>query len=496
MPAALKLPQDVTFTERAFTNGIVRDTARHAIPPGGVYNAVDYLFDRPGVAYKRGGTAFQSSELTDETILVAVAAPEFPGDPRVVVIGSDGTDRTLYDVTGDTAESGVDINGAQPTENPPLYVDKLIVTDGLDAESDGFYVPQKVYLDTGAVAVADLGGSPPNARCSCVHLSYLVLANGTDPNDGDAYRPNRLWFSPIPDIEETWDTATAYIDVPSPITGLASIQGMLIVFTRGTAWRILGNVPPGTTGENMELQPIGAMGCIDARSIVTMNGLVYFANENGVFYTNGAAPQSITHKNGGSIGVLWEAAVDGYAPALGAVVCAGAWRNQFLFITVRHADDDPQTGARYQFLYHAPSGAWTTLADGVTADMYATRFAPNGEIYAACGDASDPVRLLRLSPLFDPSSTNSADANGEDVEPLLELRPFAASPSLKAFGFGHATVAVDSGAGMVVTRKRFDTGGDAEAMTVRIEQVGASSQTEIVAVEMDVRGYDVDSEAA
>ncbi len=432
---------DQLILEQDFAGGIVSDSPRHRIVYGGVYDIRDYLLDLPAVARKRGGSAFQSSEIGDgNIILVAVAAPEFPGDPRVVVVASAGADKTLYDVTTDTAASGVALSTTQPTENPSFYVDRLILCDGT-GDGAGSYEPvKKAYLDSGTVAVDVLGGGPPNCRYSCVHLGMLVLANGIVTEDmAVVEHKNRVWFAPTglnTDIEDTWDIANAYENVPEAITGLASVNGVLLVFTRNATWRILGNNPPGSVGpsgpnDNMQVQPLGAVGCIDARSIVQKDGAVYFANESGVYYTNGAGYQSITQKpDGQGIQQLWADAVSGFSPILGSVVCGGVWLNDNLFFTIRHADEDPQEGARYQFLYHGATGAWTTLSDGVTADMYATRFAPNGEIYAACGDAGDPVRLLKLSGLFKPTVDNMTDANGDTVEPTLTTRAF----SLPAYG--------------------------------------------------------------
>src|SRR4029077_5728787 len=92
-----------------FTRGIVRDTTRDAIPENGVYDSVDFLLERPGVAYKRGGTVFQSTAVSGGGVvgLWRVAAPESPGDPRVVAIGSSGANRTLFDVTSGTPATGI-----------------------------------------------------------------------------------------------------------------------------------------------------------------------------------------------------------------------------------------------------------------------------------------------------------------------------------------------------------------------------------------------------
>src|SRR4029077_12254811 len=97
------------------------------------------------------------------------------------------------------------------------------------------------------------------------------------------------------------------------------------------------------------------------------------------------------------------------------------------------------------------------------ADMYATAFAPSGEIYASCGDTSDPVRALKLSGLFKPTASNKTDANGEAVAPTITMRSFLDEPAMKAGGRArltydmrdaasdNPTLAVDAARGMEAT---------------------------------------------
>jgi len=489
-----------------FTRGIVRDTTRDAIPANGVYDSVDFLLERPGVAYKRGGTQFQCSAVSGGSVtgLVGVAAPEYPGDPRVLAIGSSGAARMLFDVTTGTPATGITLSTLETYENSPLHKDKLILADGR-----GALPPKKAYLSSGAVAVADLGGSPPAAKYSCVHVQHLVLANSTA-------NPNRVWFSPIPDIETTWDTVNSWFDVPHEVIGLASIQGVLIIFCRGETWRVLGDVPPGHPTFNMQLQPLASVGCIDARSIVKMNGLVYWAHESGVYYTNGAAPQSITHlANGTGIGRFWADALWGYAPMLGSVVCAGVYLNKYLFVTVTHSASDPQPSAKYQFLYHEPTGCWTRLASGATANMYAASFAPPVELYVSADVNS--LRVAKFSPLFTPSSSNKNDANGDPVAPTITFRTLSdQNPALKAWGRArltydmrdaasdNPTLAVAAASGMEATtfatvstlaettdtvRQRVSFARDSQALTIRLTQSNASAMTELHALEVESRPY-------
>ena len=58
MPPAAVRPA----VEADFGRGIVSDEPRSAIPQGGVYDASDLLFNKPGVAYKRGGFTNKKSD--------------------------------------------------------------------------------------------------------------------------------------------------------------------------------------------------------------------------------------------------------------------------------------------------------------------------------------------------------------------------------------------------------------------------------------------------
>ncbi len=574
-----------TVAETDFRRGIVRDMPRSAIPPGGVYDATDFLFDRPGMTYKRGGTAFASSTVgagDSMVILVAVAAPEFPGDPRLVVIGSDGaTTRKLYDVTSGTPAAAQALN-RQPYENPPTYIDKLILTDGT-----GALTPKKASIVATVVTVADLGGLPPAATYSCVHLGYLVLANNTT-------NPNRLWFSPIPNIEGTgyavtgvstgsktftvatdhtaifpagqkfqvwgstgnngtytvvsavfgtstvitvsetvpnatvdgtlgfgWNQQEAYNDCAGPISGLASVAGVLVVFTRGGCQRVVGSIPPGTVGENMEIQPISSrVGCIDARSIVSVNDTVYFAHESGIYSTSGSGITPLTTKaDGTGIGTLWRSFTTDLDPVLGAVVCSGIYSNEWMFTSIRHP-----SGPDVQFICHLPTGSFTKTSINIACDMYAGRSAPHAEMYGTNAATSAPVRPLQFKGLFSPVSGNKNDADGAAVTPVLETRMIGQGTGLKAYGHGHLTydmrdaatdnptlamtiatgIEADSGYAAltesplakvtVATRKRYQLNKDAQAAQLKFTQTNASSKTEIYTIESEVRDYSLIAE--
>lgn len=505
---------DRMLVEAGWPLGFVRDCPRHAIPPGGSYGLLDYLLDKPGVLYKRGGASYQSAALSGEVDIIGMAAPEYPGDPRVVAFASNGSDTTAYDITGTSPGTGQDCNSALLLENPPLYIDRLIICDGL-----GVAPPQKVTAAlAGDISVADLGGDPPTAKYSCLHAGRLVLANSND-------EPNRVWFSDPLDAENTWDTTDGYIDVDEPVTGLASIQGVLIVFSRGHNQRILGDVPPGygtvSSEVNMSLQPASTCGCIDARSIVRDDEWIYVANEQGVFRVNGAGQQSMTTKDDASgIAAFWAETIYRFSPALGAVVASGVYLDHLVVSVKRPSNEELEIeGARTQIACFLPTGAWTRLSGGVGGTMYATRFAPFYEMYYGINTelASDSNRARFISSIFSASAT---DPDGTDIEPLFESRTLGleAGVGMKHYDLAHltyrldtdddATLAVSRAAGLEadgsfdavdespllgsaeIKRSRFTLARQNQGIAVRVQQAGASSATELYLLETVARTLD------
>jgi hypothetical protein len=500
---------DQTAIESDWSLGMVRDLPRNAIPTGGAYTLTDFFIERPGMLYKRGGSSYLSSAIAGLANTVGIATPEFPGDPRVISEVSDGgATRWLYDVTSGTPTAGASIGNRQTYENmSAFYIDRLVVTSG-EPESGPYLAPLKVYLSAGVMTTAPLGGSPPLAKISCVHAGRLVLANTHD-------YPDRIWFSPDIDIENTWDTANSWIDTGAPITGLASIQGVLLVFSRGRCQRILGDIPPahvdsaGNPSTNMSLQPLGDVGCIDARTICYANNLCYFANEHGIYSTNGAGFDSLTQRpNATGISGLWQDTMRNFAPALGAVVSMGVYQNMFLLVSVIH-----NSGVKSQFLCYLPSSSWVQLASTINATMFATSFAPTHELYI--GSPLD-TRVRKLSTMWQPSATTKNDAEGTPVTPVWESRLVSTSVGLKRYGFAHLTydmrdaasdnpmlqtqiatgLEADSGFASVpssplgettaATRQRFTVYKDSQGLSYRLSQQNASAKSEIYFLETEI----------
>lgn len=494
-----------TQTEADVSRGIVKDVPRSSIPPGGVYGMTDFLCDQPGVLRKRGGTSYQSDALGATTTGVNfVATPEFPTGAKVVGLGADGH---LYDSTG---SSGVDAGsfGITTLDRPKLYVDKLIVP-----ASDGTTAPKKVYISGSAVAAANLGGSPPAGRLVEVHSSYAVLGSSVA-------NPNRIWFSPIPDIESTWDTTNAYIDTSHRLSGLASIQGVLLCFSGGATERIVGNIPPGTVGENMALQPLGQIGCADARSIAPWGSYIVFASQEGVYVTNGSGFDSLTEKADGT-GILsyWRTLYSTVAANSG-FIAGGILNRNYYIVTLGYSSTIVAT-----LVCYLPRKAWMPVSN-IGCIQYAPAPTGSDELYGATMSGHPGNRLLKFSGILAPAAANKNDADGTAVAPTVEYRMIGQGVGLKCYGDGHLTfdmrdaatddptMAVEIATGLEAesgysavaesplaettksTRTRFFLAKDAQALNVRLTQTGASSKTELYLLEAEHREYDLESEVA
>ncbi len=306
-----------------------------------------------------------------------------------------------------------------------------------------------------------------------------------------------------------------WIDVTNEITGLAVVQGVMVIFSPTGYERILGGVPPGVTDvpPDMDLQPVeGAIGCLDGRSLAYYGGEVIFAGEQGVYATNGGAPRSLSEKPDGSgIQNFWRSLF----PA-GEVrqVCGGILLRDFYKVDILEADNTPIA----VLLCHLPTLAWAPLSLNCAGRMMAVGRTEQETVELYMGSATEGY-VEKLSAILFPEDTNTADGDGAAVEPSVTFRTLQEGPYLKAWGDGRLNFDLDSDTGATldvatakgilaptfttrktlsasneVARKRFSIYFDSEAATVKVTQSGESSATELYALEVETRPYDSSSE--
>lgn len=469
--------------------GIKRDNPRVTIPPGGVYDSADYLLNSPGQAQKRGGWAYSGPAMTAASYAAAVAYAPFPSGSKVVAIGNNGH---LYTVASGTT-SDVSTMGSTyvPRDTPKFRVgaskNLLVIT-----ANDGTSAPKTYDGST----VADLGGSSPAALYAEIYANRLVLANNSS-------NPNRMFFSPSPDITSTWDTTDSWVDADYPITGMAALTNALLIFSSGHTERIIGTTPPPNS--DMSRSTLWSTGCTDARSIVVVDQQVIFANQRGVYLTNGATtPLSLTAAGG--IDTYWQSLLSGYDQS-SWVISAGLMRANYLFVSITN-----NSGALVAaFICNIPLRSWWRLTN-TQGMMFARSLGVADELYMASRATN---RVVSLSGIWMPTSSNQSDGDGTAVKPSIEFRAMGDGTGIKQYGFGRLTYDMTDGGStptMTVTvkqgvdadtsynpvesplaattttqRPRFSVCRAAQATTIALQQTAASTSTNLYAIEVEER---------
>ena len=496
------LPQ--TTAETTFQLGIIRDVPRSSIPAGGCYDSSDFILDHPGYVSKRGAWAYQSGAMGANIYPGnMVAVPIFHGAVRIVATTNDNQ---LYDITGTTPVLAGGF--IRTVDKPEMFhsspQDKLIV-----ANADGSSGPWKVFLTGGpggTVTVGAVGGSPPGGKYVTGFANRIVLA-------GTAANPNRIYFGPAPDIDATWDQQS-FIDTNHAITGLASIQGVLLVFSAEAVERVIGDVPPNNSGENMSLQPLGEVGCIDARTISRWDTNVVYASRDGVYVTNGGGFDSLTEKtNGTGIGRMYR---DTYARISGdGFLAAGILGGKYYFLSFNSPTQPSETHVCY-----LPTKTWYRYTN-MLASMYSTGdfyidagFRQNDEVFAIRFSYDKGNRVIALSNTVNPLAADATDPDGLPITPMLETRMIGDGIGLKAYEHGHVTYQMSGGTPTLnlsasngidasdaysnvingslgpnfkVQRKRFILNRDDQGLSLRLSQSGPSTRTQIYALEVEAR---------
>lgn len=118
---------------------------------------------------------------------------------------------------------------------------------------------------------------------------WLLGVTGTDGTK----RPYRLYqsVSGMP----TSVIASAFHDFQSNGTGMANLNGRLIVGTDGFVYRVDGNIGIDGSG-NIQSEPIigSDQGCIAGRSMVTVGNNLFYCGNDGIYSTDGFTATNIT----------------------------------------------------------------------------------------------------------------------------------------------------------------------------------------------------------
>lgn len=175
-------------------------------------------------------------------------------------------------------------NAGVALENPyGIVTNNLKCFDGPLGDYNGLLSQPVLYTVGGGLDNV----APPSALCMTVHQNRLVLGGADDATV--------VWFSKElspTDAPGFNDALTIQIDDGGAVTGLASMEGILVIFKRDMTWLVPGDMPDDTGGainrgyvSNTLGTPVRmphGIGCVDHRSVVETPVGIFFKSERTI----------------------------------------------------------------------------------------------------------------------------------------------------------------------------------------------------------------------
>ena len=240
--------------------------------------------DDGGVIRQRGGWAKLTSAAVGTSgnlIGLVHASWVIAGTLTRYVVATDGT--KVFWLNG---AAWVDITGAVGMSPGSTTIVSFLSMNNLLIGYDGKNAPWS--WDGSAGSIALLAGSPPVGNIGIVWQNRVFFA-------GVSTARTRLYYSDLGNPSSY--AASNYIDVPSPydgdeITGLAILYGNLIVFKRNSVYIIQGDSP-----ENFVVSKTNsAVGCVSPYSVISVDNLVYFVSDKGLYAMNLSNTKQVCYK--------------------------------------------------------------------------------------------------------------------------------------------------------------------------------------------------------
>jgi hypothetical protein len=210
----------------------------------------------------------------------------------IPTLANTGGSGELYDTTG----AVIEIYRTQ-SQGAVLYKVGEIAngtTTFNDTVTDNALLSNEPIYTTGGVAPND---RPP--KCKFVHATtdFVYWAHGIEvsPTSADIdILPQRLWQSKRGDGDSV--PSSFFADAEEPITGISSVKSIPVVFCRNSIYRADGfydNVGRGGIVLKKISDSVGAVGHLSL--VQTLDG-IYFAGNDGFYFTDGYSVQPVTTK--------------------------------------------------------------------------------------------------------------------------------------------------------------------------------------------------------
>lgn len=473
----------VTLLQRDYSRGMKRDSSRDQLPAGSLWNLVDWIPNAIGAPIrKRGGFEYGSAAFGAGSYAAASAFADFSSGSQLVGINDGATLFSIDPTSGIVTSKGA---AGIPLSHPFLHRNLLVIPS-----ADGV---AGVYSYDGAAAPAPIAASAPPGLYGDVYKDRTVLGNILG-------QEQRLFFGPGGSPSGIWDQTNSYIDASFPLRGVKAMRNLILLFGRGHTERIIGTTPPPNT--DMERQPLFDIGCLDARSIVASGDNVIFANEQGIWLTDGSIPENLC-KSAGMLS-YWIDTLANYAPTW--TLAAGLHRGAYVISIMN--------GANFidAISLDLTDRTWFRISN-LTARMFARAIGTSEELYFAL---RDEARIGSLSSLYNPTDAVRNDADGTPVLPVLESSFFKDAPTMKRWHHAYLdfmlsqpstgaklelayitspeatayTVIGNYLAQETVDRKPLPLRFKARGLGIRIRQTAASADTRIHELEADVHALE------
>lgn len=410
--------------------GMARDFSIDALPPGYVWDLVDYIPSQRGAQLEgRGPWSYLTSTPLSGPILGGLDAVFNKGEKLLVVAGTRLYDQPRVAASGGSAVAAdAGSLGFGVLHNGKFYNDKAYFAD-----STGLQTPMMIGLATlgGPLTFNSLGGANvPKAKLLDIWRNRLIAA-------GDPANPNNLYWAPIGMKGSDWDS-TAWWGFTREIKALGPLGTVLMVFHDGMTMRVKGGMTPPAAGLSASKVDIvvdtlsDQYGCSDPASVVPWQENLIFCNSHGVQLTDGSTVRSISDQGG--IGQIWRY-LYGLKRAGTQVSCGIYLDRLFVSILTQWDTNTSREDRSFTFVCDLASRAWYRLTN-----VNATAFIPSttGMEQLWFGTDNYPLsmnqvfanRLARVAGVFsgltdadpdflNPSLPDAVDPNGVPILPRI-----------------------------------------------------------------------------
>jgi len=377
-----------------------RDQAREVLPPGYLWDVVDWVPQMiDSLLTSRGGWIWGSAAGASADFNSGILAPYTSGEQNLGNAGG-----TLYGISN-TPPYPLTNRGAVPAtvkQNPVMLFDQVVWLDGAGASTPTIVAPSGAPAPIAAA-------NAPKATLGTIWGEYLVVAN--QPGHEDT-----VYWAPPDDATQPWDP-NAFWRTTGQVTGLAGLRTIILVFHASSIERLRGSRPPaGTDKGDMILEPLfQQVGTTEAKTIAYWQENVLFADEHGVHITDGAVLRNLIQQ--GSMATYWRGLYN-HKTSISATV----FLDYYVVSIIR---DDGLTDC---LVCDLNARQWFRFSNIAAVSMWASGGTVGMERF--WGGIQGTDRLARFSSCFFPivSNTPAQDANGVNVLPYLETGWYRLAP--------------------------------------------------------------------